>query len=90
MDNFVTFDDLVYEDLGLIISFSFPDSKEKSKVFILEIMDFISKLENFPKLGSEFFENTRKLVFKKKYNIYYIIEKNNIIIFKIVNSKLDF
>jgi plasmid stabilization system protein ParE len=52
-------------------------------------MNFISRLEKFPNLGSVYFEDIRRLVFKNKYNIYYYIRKTEIIIFKIINSKLD-
>jgi plasmid stabilization system protein ParE len=89
MDKVIIYDDLVYFDFNSIVSYSFPDSKEKSKKFILEIMNFISRLEKFPNLGSVYFEDIRRLVFKNKYNIYYYIRKTEIIIFKIINSKLD-
>jgi len=72
------------------IKLYYNSQKEKlGDKFIDEIILDLQKLKQFPKLGSKYQENIRKLVFKRNYNIYYFVTEKEIKIIKIINTKID-
>lgn len=74
--------------INQIQKYIIKDSKLRAENFINKLIDKISNLKQFPKLGTKIKENKYLLVIDKNYLIKYKIEKDTIYILTIKNIKL--
>ncbi|NQZ85422.1 MAG: type II toxin-antitoxin system RelE/ParE family toxin [Nanoarchaeales archaeon] len=86
----ITYSKLSQFDLDTLKIYISLNSNYSGLDFVVELVEYLDDLILFPNLGSDFDDNSKKLVYKKHFNVYYQILENEVIILRVLDSRRDF
>ncbi len=88
----IRFTENAEENLGDIYLYHCEFSKQYAETFNNAILEFVMEnLSSHPNIGHIYNQqkNLYRLIFKRRYNIYYSIEDKNIYVLYILDGRLD-